>query len=526
MPSFLAPALVFLVAGAVTVVLLRAASQRRAKERMDAAYATASATLRSGELESAAIRRARETEARQEALDQRASADEELRAQVEELSRREERLAGMATEVAEEVSAIEQECAALDERSAQVRTLKSRAQEIRRSAADGRRQARQLLQDRAGYSEDEVRDDLIRRWLDDARAQAGQRLRAAEQLANTTTPAHERHARRIMDIAASRYQNHFLNERNISRLRVGDEVCELLLADSGAVHEVLQEVANVQLHVDVAEEWVRLEGLDGVGREVARRGLGRLMKRSRARANAAADPRAWATKIRENLEREIDALGRKAFKMLSIPTAHQEIVTLVGALNYRTSFTQNQWLHAVEASFLAGMMASEMGLDVKLARRATLMHDIGKALTHVIDGSHAVIGADIARRLGEDEVIANAIGAHHADEPCNSVYAFLVAAADAMSGARPGARREATEGFSARVDELERIGQSYRGVDNAHAVHGGRELRVYVDESRIGDLDVIELSAEIAARIGDEMTFPGQIKVTVIRSLEAVAIAG
>jgi ribonuclease Y len=171
------------------------------------------------------------------------------------------------------------------------------------------------------------------------------------------------------------------------------------------------------------------------------------------------------------------------------------------------------------------MMAAELGLDERLARRATLMHDIGKALTHKIDGSHAVIGADIARRLGEEEIIANAIGAHHADEPCNSAYAHLVAAADAMSGARPGARREATEGFSTKVEDLERIGASYKGVDSAHAVHGGRELRIYVRERDVDDLTVIELSGEIAARISDEMTFPGQIKVTVIRSFEAVATA-
>jgi ribonuclease Y len=171
------------------------------------------------------------------------------------------------------------------------------------------------------------------------------------------------------------------------------------------------------------------------------------------------------------------------------------------------------------------MMASELGLDIKVARRATLIHDIGKALTHKIDGSHAVIGADIARKLGESEIVANAIGAHHADEPCNSVYAYLVAAADAMSGARPGARREQTEGFSGRVDDLERIGAGYPGVVNAHAVHGGRELRIYVRENEVDDLAVVELSGEIATQIARELTFPGQIKVTVIRAFEAVATA-
>jgi ribonuclease Y len=241
--------------------------------------------------------------------------------------------------------------------------------------------------------------------------------------------------------------------------------------------------------------------------------------------DAGRDPGAWVDAIRGQLEHEIQGLGRKAFSVLQIPRAHAEIVTLVGRLNYRTSYTQNQWLHAVEASFLAGMMASEMGLDLKLARRATLLHDIGKALTHEIDGSHAVIGADIARRLGEDEIVANAIGAHHAEEPANSVYAFLVAGADAMSGARPGARREHPEGYSTRLEDLERIGACYRGVERCFAVHGGRELRVYVREGEVSDLEAVELSSEIAAQISNEMTFPGQIKVTVIRSTEAISVA-
>src|SRR5690606_35006628 len=168
-------------------------------------------------------------------------------------------------------------------------------------------------------------------------------------------------------------------------------------------------------------ESLRLEGLDGVGREVARRALKSLARKPKALAQAKSDPEAWALGIRARLDEEIERLGRKAFKVLKVPAAHAEIVTLVGKLNYRTSYTQNQWLHAVEASFLAGMMAEELGLDIALARRATLMHDIGKALTHKIDGSHAVIGADIARRLGEDEIVANAIGAHHAGEPPGSV---------------------------------------------------------------------------------------------------------
>ncbi|MCE9572978.1 MAG: HDIG domain-containing protein [Deltaproteobacteria bacterium] len=281
----------------------------------------------------------------------------------------------------------------------------------------------------------------------------------------------------------------------------------------------------MRLLVNDDHDAIRLDGQDGVGKEVARRALGKLLKKPESIDEARKNPLEWAQKFRTHLEQEIRQLGKKAFQVLEIPRPHQEIVDLVGALNYRTSYTQNQWLHAVEASFLAGIMASELGLDEKLARRATLMHDIGKALTHKIEGSHAVIGAEIARRLGEPEIIANAIGAHHTDEPFNSPYAYLVAAADAMSGARPGARREQTEGFSTKIEDLERIGESYRGVDHAHAVFGGRELRVYVREREVDDLRTVELSSEIAAQVAEELTFPGQIKVTVIRAFEAVSTA-
>jgi ribonuclease Y len=328
-----------------------------------------------------------------------------------------------------------------------------------------------------------------------------------------------------MEIAATRYHHHYLTERAMNNLRVGKDMVAMLLDNSRAMHGALERVSGLQLLVNDDQDAVRLDGLDGVGKEMVRRALGRLVKKPETIDDAKKDPEAWAKRTREHLEQEIRSLGKRAFQTLGIPKAHPEIVDLVGALNYRTSYTQNQWWHAVEASYLAGMMAAELGLDEKLARRATLMHDIGKALTHKIEGSHAVIGADIARRLGEPEIVANAIGAHHADEPCNSVYAYLVAASDAMSGARPGARRELAEGFTAKVEDLERIGLSRRGVIDAHAVHGGRELRVYVRERDVDDLAVVEMSTDIANQIAEEMTFPGQIKVTVIRAFEATATA-
>ena len=521
----LVPVLVVLglAAAIVTGLAVRAGARRRAGAAAIAARAEAVSSKRSAELEAAAARRAAETAARAETLELRAGFDAETAAVADRLARREEALAHQLAELRGRDADLEARNAAIDEQYREQQSKRDRANGLERDAERRQRDIKAQLETRAGTTGDALAAELIQRAIEEARAESAAKVRLVDQTA--ADPAHDREAKRLMEVASSRYQNHFLTERNQSVVRFEAPIGELLVADGGVVHRAFEEVSNVQFLLAEERDSVRLDGQDGVGKEVARRLLGRLAKKPGSIDEARARPKEFAQKVREQLEGEIRTLGKKAFQVLEIPRAHPEIVELVGALNYRTSYTQNQWLHAVEASFLAGMMASELGLDEKLARRATLMHDIGKALTHKIEGSHAVIGADIARRLGEAEIVANAIGAHHTDEPFNSPYAYLVAAADAMSGARPGARREQTEGFSTKLEDLERIGLRYRGVDRAHAVHGGRELRVYVREGDVDDLRVVELSAEIAEQIAEELTFPGQIKVTVIRSYEAVATA-
>ncbi len=523
--------IVALIAGLVIAVLTavlsaraaRAEASREARRAIDQARGESAAAVKAAELDAAAQRKAIETAARTEALQIRTVADDAIATQESELEGRGEQLARRETEIASQQDAIALQEEQLDLAQRDVQSRRDRAQGIERDAQKKLAAARSDLEGRAGTSGAELIDRLGKSWLDDARARAAAQVRAIDQTG--ADPAHEREAQRVMEIAATRYHHHYLTERAQNNLRVGPEIVAILLDHGAAMHKALEAVSGLQLLVNDDKDAIRLDGLDGVGKEMVRRAIGKLVKKPESIDEARKDPEAWSAKAREHLNQEIRALGKRAFQILGIQKAHPEIVELVGALNYRTSYTQNQWWHAVEASYLAGMMAAELGLDEKLARRATLMHDIGKALTHKIEGSHAVIGADIARRLGEPELVANAIGAHHADEPCNSVYAYLVAASDAMSGARPGARRELAEGFTAKVEDLERIGLARRGVIDAHAVHGGRELRVYVRERDVDDLTVVEMSTEIANQIAEEMTFPGQIKVTVIRAFEATATA-
>jgi ribonuclease Y len=516
--------LVIAVVAAVLAMRAGAAeASREAGRAIDEARADAAAQVKAAELEAAAHRRAMETAARTEALEIRTRADETIAAEEAKVERRAEAVQRAEAELAASDDALEQREAQIDAEQREVQSRRDRANGLHNDAQRRLQAARGELETRAGVRGAELIAHMSQGWLDDARARAAAMVRAIDQ--TTADPAHDREAKRVMEIAATRYHHHYLTERAQNNLRIGPELVAILLDSNAALHGAIQTVSGVQLLVNDDKDAIRLDGLDGVGKEFARRAIGRLIKKPESLDDARKDPEGWATRGREHLIAEIRALGKRAFQTLGIPKAHPEIVELVGALNYRTSFTQNQWWHAVESSFLAGMMAAELGLDEKLARRATLMHDIGKALTHKIEGSHAVIGADIARRVGESELVANAIGAHHADEPCNSVYAYLVAASDAMSGARPGARRELAEGFTAKVEDLERIGTARRGVSHAHAVHGGRELRVYVHERDVDDLTVVEMSTEIASQISEEMTFPGQIKVTVIRAFEATSTA-
>jgi ribonucrease Y len=527
----LAPMVIAIVAGLVIAVITavlaaRAAAAEASKASrhiVDAARGETAAAVKAAELEGAALRKAAEAAAREESLAARTAVDEELAKREAAVLARAEAAAARAGEIAaqdEQVAAQEEQIETLQR---EVQSRRDRASGIDRDIQKKHASRRSELESRAGVKGEELVARLGKAWLDDARARAAAMVRAVDQ--NAADPAHEREAKRVLEIGGARYHHHYLTERAMNNLRIGKDLVSLLLDNGSAMHGALERVSGLQLLVSDDKDAVRLDGLDGVGKEMVRRAIGRLVKKPETIDDARKDAEAWARRTREHLEQEIRALGKRAFQTLGIPKAHPEIVDLVGALNHRTSYTQNQWWHAVESSYLAGMMAAELGLDEKLARRATLMHDIGKALTHKIEGSHAVIGADIARRLGESEVVANAIGAHHTDEPFNSVYAYLVAASDAMSGARPGARRELADGFTAKVEDLERIGLSRRGVFDAHAVHGGRELRVYVRERDVDDVAAIEMSTEIAAQISEEMTFPGQIKVTVIRAFEATATA-
>jgi ribonuclease Y len=510
---YFALAAILFVAGLYAARRMPMQDRLRAEASIRAEVETVKST---GRAAAAAERAAAEAESREQLLELRRHAHDEASRAERELERREDDLEKRAAALATDEQSLIARLAAVETREGGLR----QADEKRRVVDDERKQVEtellKTLERVAGETRSDAHQRLIADWIEQAKAEAAELVRRVD--AEQADADHGREAKRIMGIAVQRYHGHYLTERLLSNLPLLPEVIPRIEPHL----LVIEEVSNVKLQLADDKTAIRLDGQDSFGREIARRAISRFGKNG----VKGGDARKATEAIKEELEREVFELGKRAFKELEIPRAHPDIVRLVGRLNWRTSYTQNQWKHAIEAAFLCGMMASELGLDVKIARRAALMHDIGKSLTHAIDGSHAVIGADYARRLGESEVVANAIGAHHTEEPFNSTYALLVAASDAMSGARPGARREQTDNYVQRLDDLERIGGHFHGVERAYAVQGGRELRVYVKEDRVSDERAVELSTEIARQISDELTFPGQIKVTVIREVRAIEVAG
>ncbi len=508
-----AAVILFLVGAALTATRL-SGRRRIASEQLAAELA---GIKQLGEAEAASAAAAVDAKGRTEALSLRKQAQVQLAELQARAERVEEKLGAGGARLAEAEGRLEEKRATIETRDKALAEVDAQKKALisERQKLDAER--RRVLAELAQETHEEAIARISQERIEEARAEAADRLRRVDGLLNDVSI--EREAKRLLDVASQRYQGHYLTERLLSNLPLPDGAMAKLAGEGNTNLVQIEEIANIKLLPAEDGMSIRLDGQDSFGREIARRVIARFLK------NGIKDVQKQTLQIKEDLEKEVFDLGRRAFKELEIPRAHPDIVKLVGRLNWRTSYTQNQWKHAVEVSFLCGMLAAELELDVKLARRAALMHDIGKSLTHAIDGSHAVIGADYARRLGEHELVANAIGAHHADEPCNSVYAHLVAAADAMSGARPGARREQNDNYIQRVEDLERLGGRYQGVERAFAVQGGRELRIYVKEDRVTDERCVELSSEIAKQVSDELVFPGQIRVTVIREMRASAVA-
>ena len=394
--------------------------------------------------------------------------------------------------------------------------LKGREQEMEQLIAEQRQQMERL----SGISAEEAKQHLIAMMESEARHDGAKRVKQIEDEARETA---DKKAKEILALAVQRYAGDYVAEKAVSVVPLpSDEMKGRIIGREGRNIRAIEAATGIDLIIDDTPEAVIISGFNPVRREVARISLERLI----------ADGRIHPARIEEvvnkailDVDTSIREAGEQATFDVGVHGIHPELIKLVGRLKYRTSYGQNVLQHSIEVAFLCGIMAAELGMNIKQAKRAGLLHDIGKAVDHEVEGSHAVIGADLARKYGEVPKVVHALAAHHEDEKPSTILAVLVQAADALSGARPGARREMLETYVKRLEDLERIGTSFKGVTSCFAIQAGREIRVMVASDKVSDIDSHLLAKDIARKIEDEMTYPGQIKINVIRETRAVEYA-
>ncbi len=379
---------------------------------------------------------------------------------------------------------------------------------------------RAQLESIAKMSSEEAKRLLMESMENEAKHEAAKRIKKIEEEAKERA---DKKSNEIISLAIQRYAGEYVAEKTVSVVNLpNEEMKGRIIGREGRNIRALEAATGVDLIIDDTPEAVILSGFNPVRREIARIALERLVSDGRIHP-------ARIEEIVQKVEQEMDVAIREAGEQATFDVGvhgiHPELVKLIGRLKYRTSFAQNVYQHSLEVAFLCGIMAAELGVNVKQAKRAGLLHDIGKAVDHEVEGSHGKIGAELARKYGESPLIVHSIAAHHEEEKPETIVDVLVEAADALSGARPGARREMLETYVKRLEDLERIAQSFPGVEKSYAVQAGREIRIMVQPDRISDEDSVVLCRDIARRIEKEMTYPGQIRVTVIREMRSVDYA-
>jgi ribonuclease Y len=479
---------------------------------------------RAAERDAESIRRQAEISASNAALEARRSLDDELRALADEshtlrldLERREQRIGERESRLDEEARRIEEESRRVQARELDLAAQDSQLRALRAELQDIEAERKLILERVAGLTATEAKAELVHGIENQAKREAAIIVRDIETEARDTG---EERARKIVTLAIQRVASDQTAESVVSVVHLpSDDMKGRIIGREGRNIRAFEQVTGVNLIIDDTPEAVLLSSFDPVRRETARLVLEKLVL----------DGRIHPQRIEEMYERskgEVEALclraGEDALVEVGITEMHPDLIALLGRLRYRTSYGQNVLKHLIESAHLGGIMAAELGLPVALIKRGTLLHDIGKALTHEVEGSHALIGAEVARRYGEHEDVVHAIEAHHGEVEVRTVEAVLTQAADAISGGRPGARRESLESYVKRLERLEEIATSKPGVEKVFAMQAGRELRVMVLPDAVDDIQAQVIARDIAKQIEDELTYPGQIRVTVVRESRAI----
>jgi len=476
--------------------------------------------IRDGKRQSETLLKEAKIEAKDTLFRMKSEFDRETKETRAELKKREMRLMQKEEKVDRKAEQQETNEQALGIRESQLDQREERIQNDEKKYQQLLEEQKQQLEKISGLTAEQAKDLLLRAMENEARYEGAKLIKRIE---NEAREEADKKSKKIIATAIQRYAGDFIAERTVSVVQLpNDEMKGRIIGREGRNIRALEAATGIDLIIDDTPEAVILSGFNPVRREVARLSLMRLIADGRIHPARIEDV---VKKVTHEVDRTIKEAGEQAAFELGVHNLSNELISNIGKLKFRTSYAQNVLQHSVEVGFLCGIMASELGLNQKLARRMGLLHDIGKAIDHEVEGPHALIGSKLAKKYGESPKVVHAVAAHHEDVPPSSVYALLVQAADSLSGARPGARKELLENYIKRLEDLENIANAHDGVANTYAIQAGRELRVIVESEKISDEKAVLLSRDIVKKIEEALTFPGQIKVTVIRETRAVEYA-
>ncbi|MEW6349154.1 MAG: ribonuclease Y [Thermodesulfobacteriota bacterium] len=489
-------------------------------KRVRLATADAEDVVKTAQKEAETVKREALLQAKDHIFQARTELESEIKGHRSELSARETRLLKKEENLERKASQFEIKENDLSRQEKEVETTARKAEARAREADNLVTKQLKKLEEVAGLSGEEARAMILKQAEEETRLESARIVRQIEEETQTLA---DKKAREIIATAVERYAADFVAERTVSVVPLpNEEMKGRIIGREGRNIRAIEAATGIDLIIDDTPEAVILSGYNSIRREVARLSLERLINDGRIHPARIEEV---VKKVTQEMEEIVVEAGEQASFDVGVHGIHPELIKLVGKLKFRTSYAQNVYQHSIEVAFLCGVMAAELGLNPRKAKRAGLLHDIGKAIDHEVEGAHAIIGADIARRYGESTTIVNAIAAHHGDEEPSSTLAVLVQAADTLSAARPGARREMLENYVKRLEDLERIADSFKGVSKSFAIQAGREIRIIVENSNIGDDGLAVLARDIRKKIEREVSYPGQIKIVVIREARAIEYA-
>ncbi len=499
-----------------------ARSRERARRELDKAEAKdeASRILKRASDEADSARSAGELAGREQALRLREAWEKEESRRREDVESAERRNAERSVSSDRQLDRINAREATLDERVREAEEREARVTRLDAEVREAQASARVRLEQLAGLSAEEAKKELVAALEGEARADAANLLREVKEQAQSEA---EREARKIVALSIQRMAADLTAQATVSVVQLpSDEMKGRIIGREGRNIRSFEQATGVDVIIDDTPEAVVLSAFDPVRREIARIALAELVEDGRIHPGRIEET---VEKAGKEVEQAMLAAAEEVLYELGIHNVHPEIVKTLGRLRFRTSYGQNQLQHVREVALLAGNMAAEMGLDVQQTKRAGILHDVGKGMTHEHEGTHVELGYRLCKKHGESPIVMNAIKAHHDEEPHFTAEAFLVTAADAISGSRPGARREMFEGYVKRLEKLEELAMEHPGVERCFAIQAGRELRVMVEPGRVTDGEMAQISEAVARKIETELQYPGQIKVVVIRETRAIDFA-